>query len=153
MHIVVHHSENLSINTTNKNFASSLLSQGSIKQCFLLVNIKNVSFWGVISFRYWISVLNQLKPTIYELLFLSALCFPKRDNRHACHFTITKAFPGLGPILTTDLKYWLTVKFLQIFFLLTNVPMKIKVSQVQKNWFVFKETPACKGRISATPYP
>ena len=39
--------ENLSINTLKKNFASNLLSQGSIKQDYLSKKIKNLSFWGV----------------------------------------------------------------------------------------------------------
>ena len=36
----------------------------------------------------------------------------------------------------TDLKYWLTVKFLQTFFT-EDCPMKIKVCQTQNNWFAF----------------
>ena len=39
--------ENLSINTINKNFASNLLSQGSIEQDYLSKNVKNLSFWVV----------------------------------------------------------------------------------------------------------
>ena len=37
---------NLSINTMNKNFASNLLSQGSIEQDYLSKNVKNLSFLG-----------------------------------------------------------------------------------------------------------
>ena len=55
------------------------------------------------------------------------------------YFTVTKVFLGLEPIFMTDQKYWLTVKFLHVFFLLSDCPMKIKVSQAQSNWFAFKE--------------
>ena len=49
----------------------------------------------------------------YGLLFLIALYSPKNDhknfsemrNYHSCHFTVTKVFLGLGPILMTGLKY------------------------------------------------
>ena len=44
----------------------------------------------------------------------------------------------------TDLKYRLSVKFLQIFFWLTNCPMKITVSPAESNWFVLKEALAYK---------
>ena len=60
------------------------------------------------------------------------------------YFTVTKVFLGLEPIFTTGLKYWLTVKFLQVFFLLSDCPMKVKVSQAESNWFAFKEAPAYK---------
>ena len=58
--------KNRSINTMNKNIASNLLFQGSIKQDYLSKNIKNLSFWGVLQkykFQYWISVQSQLKKT------------------------------------------------------------------------------------------
>ena len=54
------------------------------------------------------------KLAIYDLLFLVARCCPKNDSKHPSemrnwyhisHFAISKAFPGLGPILTTGLKY------------------------------------------------
>ena len=70
------------------------------------------------------------KPSMYILLFLSALCSPKNDNKrpseirnqhHSSHFTIIEVFLVMGPILATGLKYWLTVKFLQIFFCLETV--------------------------------
>ena len=38
--------ENLSINTMNKNSASNLLFEGSIDQNYLPKNMKNLSFWG-----------------------------------------------------------------------------------------------------------
>ena len=55
----------------------------------------------------------------------TAIYSPKNENKHPSemkneqhnsHFTITKVFPGLGPILVTGLKYWLNVSFLQIVF-------------------------------------
>lgn len=63
--------------------------------------------------------------------------YRKIDNKHpsemgnqhqSSHLSFNKIFHGLGPILTTRLKYWLCVKFLQI-FLLANCPMKITVKQ------------------------
>ena len=57
------------LNTMNKNFASNLLSQGSIEQEYLSENIK--SFWGVkwkYKFQYWISVLNQLNYKTINLI-------------------------------------------------------------------------------------
>ena len=60
------------------------------------------------------------KKTIYDLLFLTVIYSPQNENKHPfemkneqhnSHFTITKVFPGLGPILATGLKYWLNVTF------------------------------------------
>ena len=53
------------------------------------------------------------KKTIYGLSFLIAIYSPQNDSKHPsemknykrrCLFTISEAFPGLGPILTTGLK-------------------------------------------------
>ena len=76
-----------------------------------------------------------------------------RNKHHSSHFTIIKVFPGLGPILTAVLKYRLTVKFFQIFFLLANCPMKIKVCEAENNWFVFKEAPAYKRGKRRSAHP
>ena len=64
----------------------------------------------------------------------------------------TKVFLGFEPILTTGLKYWLTVKFLQIFFI-EDCPMKIKESQAQNNWLLFKETPIYKRVVRRSARP
>ena len=71
-----------------------------------------------------ISVQGQLKKTtIYNLIFLIHFILLKRKqsyemrNQHRrSYFTVTKVFLGLGPILITGQKYWLTIKFLQTFF-------------------------------------
>ena len=47
-----------------------------------------------------------------------------------------KFFP-VWDTLTADQKYWLIVKFLQIFFYLQNFPMRLKVSQAQGTVQIF----------------
>ena len=100
----------------NKNFASNLLSQGSIEQDYLSKNVKN-SVLGVFNKNFNFSTESAKKSTIYDFLFLIALYSPKNDNKHpsetrnyhhGSHVIITKVFHCLGPILTTDLNYWLT---------------------------------------------
>ena len=74
------------------------------------------------------------------MLFLIAIYSPKNDKlpsemkneHHISHFTITEVFPGLGPILTTGLKYWPVIKFLQIFFCLQTVLLKKKKKTVSQ---------------------
>ena len=74
--------ENLSINVINKNFGSSLLFPGlSIEKC------KRSQFLGCL-IKIKISVLNfstesAKKKTIYNLLFFTALCSPKNDNKQS----------------------------------------------------------------------
>ena len=69
----------------NKNFAQNLFSQGRIEQDYLLKNVK-VQFLGVL-IKISISVLNfstesAKKPTVYDLLFLITIYYPKNDNKH-----------------------------------------------------------------------
>ena len=119
-------------------------SQGSIEQDYLWNNVKNFSFWGYL-IKMSNSVLNfsteSAKPTIYDFLFFITLYSPKNHNNRIplkwqSLYYITEVFPGLEPILMTGLKYWLTVN-LQIFFLLTNCPMEIKVSHAQSITRIF----------------
>ena len=63
-----------------------------------------------------------------------------------------EVFLGFGPILMIGPKYRLTVKFLLIFFT-QDCPMKIKISQAQNNWFVFKETPVYKRVVRRSARP
>ena len=72
----------------NKNFASSLLSQGSIEQDYLSKNVKNLKF-----LKIQISVLNfstesAKKATINNLLFLIALYSPKYNNKQPIEMRI-----------------------------------------------------------------
>ena len=122
----------------DKHCPSNLLSQGSIEQDYLWNNVKSFSFWGYL-IKMSNSVLNfsteSAKPTIYDFVFLITLYSPKNHNNRIPRnwqslYYITEFFPGWGPILMTGRKYWLTVN-LQIFFLLTNYPMEIKVSHAQ----------------------
>ena len=70
----------------NKNLASDLLSQCSIEQDYLSNNVKKVQILRCLT-KISISVLNFNaesvgKPTIYDLLFLIAICSLKNDNKH-----------------------------------------------------------------------
>ena len=81
VHRVVHYSV---LNTMNKNFASNLLSQGSIEQDNLPKNVKKIEFLGCL-IKASISVLNVSSEsakqlTIFDLLFHIAICSPKNDN-------------------------------------------------------------------------
>ena len=62
-----------------------------------------------------------------------------RNYHNRIHFVITEVFPDLGPILTRS-KILIYRQIPLNIFLLTNCSMKIKVSQAQSNWFVFKKT-------------
>ena len=69
----------------NKTFAQNLLSQGSIKQDYLLEKCKDSVF--VMLIKISISVLKfstelAKKPTIFDLLFLIVIYYPKNDNKH-----------------------------------------------------------------------
>ena len=79
------------------------------------------------------SIESAKKTTIYNLLFLTELYSSKNDNKqpsemriqhHSSYFTVITVFLGLGIILKTGLKYWLTDKFLQICFYLQTVLWK-----------------------------
>ena len=47
-----------------------------------------------------------------------------RKKDHSSYFTVIKDFLGLEPIFTAGLKYWLVVKFLQVFFYLQTILLK-----------------------------
>ena len=94
---------------------------------------KNINFST--EFQHRVSL---KKTTIYKLLFLIALYSPKNDNKQPSeirnlhrrsNFVVTKVFLGLVPILTTGLKYWLTVKFFQIIFYRLSYENKSQSSQ------------------------
>ena len=103
----------------NKNFASNLISQDSIEQNYLSKIVEESVFGVFYCAKISISVLNfstesVKKPTVYDLLFLIAIYYPKNDNKHSSemrsyhhsnYFTLTEVCTGFGPILTTDLKY------------------------------------------------
>ena len=106
----------------SKNFASILLSQDSIEQDYLSKKIKNLPFWVFnknlnfsIEFQYRVSLEKQQFITCY-LITLSPHCIvsPKDDNEQpsemrnkhrSSYFPVTKVLLGLGPIVTTGLKY------------------------------------------------
>ena len=140
--------------TMNKHFASNLLSQGSIEHGSI-EQCKKIQFL-VYLMKISISVLNfssesAKRPTIYDLLFLIAISTPKSNNKHpsemrnqhhSSHFN--RSFSRFGTNFDDRPKM---LTYCQIFpnvFLLKNCPMKIKVSQAQDNWLVFKEAPAYK---------
>ena len=91
----------------------------------------------VCSIKISISVLNFSTVSVHQLgnqqfttWYSSLLDSPKNGNAHPSEMknyhlssplTITEVFPGLEPILTTGLKYWLTVKLLQISFYLLQI--------------------------------
>ena len=52
-----------------------------IEQDYLLNNVKNFSFWLSISVPNSSTELTK-EPTIYDFIFLTALYFPKNDNKH-----------------------------------------------------------------------
>ena len=69
----------------NKTFAQNLLSQGSINQDYLSGKCKDSVF--VMLIKISISVLkfsteSAKRPTIFVLLFLIAIYYPKNDNKH-----------------------------------------------------------------------
>ena len=123
----------------DKHFPSNLLSQGSIEKDYLWNNVKNFSFLGYL-IKMSNSVLNQLNQQF--MTFFSSLRFillkitTSIPLKWQSLYYITEVFPGLGAILMTGLKYWLTVN-LQIFFLLTNCPMEIKVGHAQSIMRIF----------------
>ena len=108
----------------NKNFASNFLSQGNIEQDCLSKNVKKNQFLSCL-IEISISVLkfnteSSKKPTLYDMLFLTAIYSPKNDNKHSSemrnqyhssHFTITEGFSGLGRILTIGLNIDLPSSF------------------------------------------
>ena len=82
---MVQHFENLLLNTITKNFASRLLSQGSIAQDYPSKIVKKFSFGEFkrnINFSTEFSAESDEKPTIHDLLFLVAAYSPKNDNKH-----------------------------------------------------------------------
>ena len=95
-------------------------------------------------FQYRVSLKKQQFITWYFSLHLILLKMTKNSplkwhiSTAKVPLLFYKVFLGLGPILTTGLKYWLTAKFLQTFFT-QDCPMKTKVTQAQNYWFVFKE--------------
>ena len=69
----------------NKNFASNLFSQGSIEQDYLSKMYKVFVFWVFNKNTNFSNEFQQFPtefPTIYDLLFLIAIYFPKNDNKH-----------------------------------------------------------------------
>ena len=106
------------------------------------------SVFGVLM-KISISVLNfstesAKETTIYELLFLITISSPKNKNKHPSehhhsHFTITEAFPDLRSILRAGLKY--QSNFYKQFFAY-KLSYEKKLSRVQSNWLILKETPA-----------
>ena len=80
---------------------------------------KNLNF--SIEFQYRVSFEKQQFIICYRIALYSRkndnkLSSEMRNYHRSSYFTVTKVLLGLGPILTTGLKYRLTVKFLQMFF-------------------------------------
>ena len=112
-----------------KNFATKLLSQGSIELDNVSKNAKKIPFLGNL-IKISISVLNFSaesveKSTIYDLLFLVAIYSPKNGNKHpsdmrnhhqSSHFAITEVFLFLRPIWRQALNFDLRSNFSKIPF-------------------------------------
>ena len=135
MHRVVYLSNNPSIKYHEQKFYIKVAFSGQHWTGLSIEKIENSVFEVLLKISF--SVLNQLRNqqfitcccSLRFILLKITRVIPAMRNWHRNrHFTVTGVFPGLGPILTAGLKYWLTANFLLIFFLLTNCPMKVTVS-------------------------
>ena len=107
--------------------------------------------------KIYISVLNfstesAKKLTVCNLLFLITLYSPKNGNRHPSDEKVApqqllccnQSFSWFGTHFYDRPKVLTYSQIPLGIFLLTDCPMKIRVSQAQSNWFVFKEGPDYK---------
>ena len=91
--------------------------------------------------------MNELKTTIYDLLFSIAIYSLQNVNKQCSEmkykhqnslFRTITVFPDLKPILYAGQKLWLTAKFFSKLFLKADWPIKkVKVSEAQSNRFIF----------------
>ena len=96
---------------------------------------------------------------MYDLLFLIAIYSSKNDNKRPSEkltpqqsLYYSRSFSRFGTSFD-DRPIILTCR--QIFpniVLLTNFPVKIKVSQAQNNWIVFKEKPSHKRGVQRSAH-
>ena len=129
---MLHHLEYIFIKYHEQKFSIKFAFSGKHWTRLCIEQCKKIQFLGCLikisNSGLNFSTESARERTVYDLLFLIVIYSPKNDNKHpskmrnyhhSSHFTITnKVFSGLVPIFTTALKYWLTVKLLQIFFYL-----------------------------------
>ena len=96
-HRVLHHFENLYFKFHDRSFHQNCYFRAALKRTIYR------KMWLFQFSRYLmkvsVSVLNQLKTTLCDLLFLTAIYFPENDNKHSSEMTRTNVvFWGLGSI-------------------------------------------------------
>ena len=114
-------------------------------------------------FQYLISILNQLKKhqfmTCYSSLhfiFLKmTISIPIKLEISTATFTFLEpSFSWFGTHFDNRPKLLIYRQVPpNIFFLLLNFPIKIKVSQILSNWFVFKDTRDYKRVVRRSAHP
>ena len=102
------------------------------------------------------------KATIYNLIFFLTLYSPKNDNKQPSEnenlapqqlLYCNQSFSWFGTYFGDRPKVLTYSQIPPNIFLLTHCPMKIKVSQAQSNWFVFKEAQANKREVRRSAQP